>query len=244
MPLSTVLSGANSVLSCESLCLGYENREVLHGLSFALREGEALSVLGENGTGKSTLLKALLGLKKPNHGRVLYGGGLTRKQIGYLPQQSAVQKDFPATAGEVVRSGFLNSMGLHARYSGEQRERAREIMAQMGVAQLERQCFRELSGGQQRRVLLARALAATRKLLLLDEPDAGLDPVAAGELREAIAQLHRERNIAVVLVSHDIESALREADFVLHLTQAEDRFFGSPEEYRVSPLGLDFLRGH
>jgi len=239
--MKEVVLSANFVLACESLCLGYENREVLHGLSFALREGEVLSVLGENGTGKSTLLRALLGLKKPNHGRVLYGGGLTRKQIGYLPQQSAVQKDFPATAGEVVRSGFLNSMGLHARYNKNQRERAREIMAQMGVAQLDRQCFRELSGGQQRRVLLARALAATQKLLLLDEPDAGLDPVAAGELREAIAQLHRERNIAVVLVSHDIESALREADYVLHLTQGGERFFGTPGEYRASALGKNFL---
>jgi len=229
------------VLTCESLCLGYENREVLHGLSFALREGECLTVLGENGTGKSTLLQALLGLKKPNHGRVLYGGGLTRRQIGYLPQQSCLQKDFPAVAGEVVRSGFLNSMGLRARYSREQRERAREIMAQMGIAQLDRQCFRELSGGQQRRVLLARALCATQKLLLLDEPDAGLDPVAAGDLRETITQLHRQRGIAVVLVSHDIESALREADFVLHLTQGEGRFFGTPEEYRESALGKDFL---
>ena len=234
---------AATVLTCERLCLGYENREVLHGLSFALREGECLCVLGENGTGKSTLLGALLGLKKPNHGRIVYGGGLTRKQIGYLPQQSVLQKDFPATAGEVVRSGFLNSMGLRARYSKEQRQRAWEVMAQMGIAQLERQCFRELSGGQQRRVLLARALAATQKLLLLDEPDAGLDPVAAGDLREAITQLHRERGIAVVLVSHDIESALREADWVLHLTGGDDRFFGTPAQYRVSPLGMDFLRG-
>ena len=226
------------VLICESLCLGYENREVLHGLSFILREGECLTVLGENGTGKSTLLAALLGLKKPNHGRVLYGAGLTRRQIGYLPQQSAVQKDFPATAGEVVRSGLLGSMGLRARYGKAQKERAREAMAQMGIEQLDRQCFRELSGGQQRRVLLARALAATQKLLLLDEPDAGLDPVAAGDLRQAVTQLHRERGIAVVLVSHDVDSALREADFVLHLTQGGERFFGTPEEYRESPLAF------
>jgi len=227
-----------AVLVCESLCLGYENREVLHGLSFMLRQGECLTVLGENGTGKSTLLAALLGLKKPNHGRVLYGAGLTRRQIGYLPQRSAVQKDFPATAGEVVRSGLLGSMGLHARYGKAQKARAREVMAQMGIEQLERQCFRELSGGQQRRVLLARALAATQKLLLLDEPDAGLDPVAAASLRENIAYLHRERGIAVVMVSHDVESALREADFVLHLTQDEERFFGTPEEYRNSPLAF------
>ena len=227
-----------AVLICESLCLGYENREVLHGLSFTLRQGECLTVLGENGAGKSTLLAALLGLKKPNHGRVLYGAGLTRKQIGYLPQRSAVQKDFPATAGEVVRSGLLGSMGLHPLYSKDRRARAKEVMAQMGIEQLDRQCFRELSGGQQRRVLLARALAATQKLLLLDEPDAGLDPVAAAGLREAITQLHKERGIAVVLVSHDVESSLREADFVLHLTNGGDRFFGAPEEYRKSPMAF------
>jgi len=231
-------TGASFVLACESLCLGYENREVLHGLSFTLRAGQCLTVLGENGAGKSTLLAALLGLKKPNHGHVLYGAGLTRKQIGYLPQQSAVQKDFPATAGEVVRSGLLGSMGLHARYGKAQKERARDVMDQMGIGQLDKQCFRELSGGQQRRVLLARALAATQKLLLLDEPGAGLDPVAAGDLSQAIAQLHRARGIAVVLVSHDVESALREADFVLHLSNSEDRFFGTPEEYRQSPLAF------
>jgi len=226
------------VLACESLCLGYENREVLHGLSFTLRRGECLTVLGENGAGKSTLLAALLGLKKPNHGRVAYGAGLTHRQIGYLPQQSAVQKDFPATAGEVVRSGLLGSMGLRARYGKEQRARAREVMAQMGIEALEKQCFRELSGGQQRRVLLARALAATQALLLLDEPDAGLDPVAAEDLSQAITQLHRKRGIAVVLVTHDVDSALREADFVLHLTNSGERFFGTPKEYRASPLAF------
>ncbi|MDR2687230.1 MAG: ATP-binding cassette domain-containing protein [Oscillospiraceae bacterium] len=236
-------TNAPAVLSCESLCLGYEDREVLHGLSFTLRQGECLAVLGENGAGKSTLLAALLGLKKPNHGRVVYGAGLTRRQIGYLPQHGAVQKDFPATAGEVVRSGLLGSMGLRARYGKRQRARAGQAMAQMGIERLDKQCFRELSGGQQRRVLLARALAATQKLLLLDEPDAGLDPVAAGGLREAIAQLHRARGIAVVLVSHDVGSALREADFVLHLANGGGRFFGTPDAYRQSPLGMEFLRG-
>ncbi|MCL2495275.1 MAG: ATP-binding cassette domain-containing protein [Oscillospiraceae bacterium] len=240
--VSSTIAHGGFVLACESLCLGYESREVLHGLSFTLRQGECLTVLGENGAGKSTLLAALLGLKKPNHGRVIYGAGLTRRQIGYLPQRSAVQKDFPAAAGEVVRSGLLGSMGLRAGYSREQRARAREAMAQMGVEALEKQCFRELSGGQQRRVLLARALCATQKLLLLDEPDAGLDPVAAAGLREAIKYLHRSCGIAVVMVTHDIDSALREADFVLHLAQGEAQFFGAPEEYRASPLGKDFVR--
>jgi len=235
------------VLSCEDLCLGYENREVLHGLSFELREGEVLSVLGENGTGKSTLLRALLGLKKPNHGQIRYGAGLTQRQIGYLPQQAAAQKDFPAQAGEIVRSGFLGAMGPRAWYTRDQRVRAHRIMAQLGIDSLETQCYRELSGGQQRRVLLARALCATQKLLLLDEPTAGLDPVAAGELQAAIHQLHTARGIAIVLVSHDIPGALREADWVLHLGGREQeagskgRFYGTPEQYRASDAGRAFL---
>jgi len=229
------------VLSCENLCLGYENREVLHGLSFELREGEALCVLGENGAGKSTLLRALLGLKKPNHGQIRYGGGLTQKQIGYLPQQAAAQKDFPARAGEIVRSGFLGAMGARAWYTRDQHLRALEIMGQLGIEGLDKQCYRELSGGQQRRVLLARALCATQKLLLLDEPDAGLDPVATLDLREAVARLHRERRIAIVLVSHDIRGALREADWVLHL--AKERFYGTPEAYAASAAYHTFLEG-
>ena len=229
------------VLICESLCVGYEKREVLHELSFTLEEGECLCVLGENGAGKSTLLNALLGLKKPNHGAVTYGAGLTQKQIGYLPQQSALQKDFPAKAGEIVRSGFLNAMGLRAWYTREQRRTALDIMAQLGVEALEKRPFHELSGGQQRRVLLARALCATQKLLLLDEPDSGLDPVAAQELALAIGQLHRERGIAIVLVSHDVGFALQEADKVLHLDGGRSAFFGSPQEYRCSVCGTQFF---
>jgi len=234
------MSEAAVVLSCESLCLGYEKREVLHGLSFRLREGECLCVLGENGAGKSTLLRALLGLKKPNHGRVAYSGGLTQKHIGYLPQQTAAQKDFPAKAGEVVRSGFLNAMGPRAWYTREQRRRAGEIMATLGIGDIEGRCYRELSGGQQRRVLLARALCATQKLLLLDEPDSGLDPVATQELEQAIEQLHRG-GIAIVLVSHDVGFALQEADRVLHLG-GNDHFYGTPQEYRCSLCGQGFLR--
>ena len=236
-----------TVLSCDDLCLGYENREVIHGLSFELREGEVLSVLGENGTGKSTLLRALLGLKKPNHGQVRYGAGLTQRQIGYLPQQAAAQKDFPALAGEIVRSGYLGAMGARAWYTRDQRLRARQIMEELGIGELEDRCYRELSGGQQRRVLLARALCATRKLLLLDEPTAGLDPVAAGELHAAIHRLHAAGGIAIVLVSHDIPGALREADWVLHLGGREQqegsrgRFYGTPEEYRASQAGRAFL---
>jgi len=222
-----------AILSSRALCLGYEKREVLHGLSFDLYGGQFLCVLGENGTGKSTLLKALLGLKKPSRGEVIYGEGLTRSDIGYMPQQTAAQKDFPALAGEIVRSGFLNRMGARAWYTKEQKSRALECMEQLGVREMEQRCFRELSGGQQRRVLLARALCSTQKLLLLDEPGAGLDPVALEEMSQAIHQLHTAGNIAIVMVSHDVEKSLQEADLVLHLHNPHDRFFGTPDEYRV-----------
>ncbi|MDR2753336.1 MAG: ATP-binding cassette domain-containing protein [Oscillospiraceae bacterium] len=228
-----------TILTCQNLCLGYETREVLHGLSFVLHEGEALSVLGENGAGKSTLLMALAGLLRPTHGGVALSGGVARRQIGYLPQQTPAQKDFPARVSEVVCSGFLNNLGLRAWYSKAQKARAWEVMGQLGVQELEGRSFRALSGGQQRRVLLARALCATQKLLLLDEPDAGLDPVAAADLRAAIVRLHREHGIAVVLVSHNIEYALAMADHVLHL--GKTRFYGTPQDYRASPLGQRLL---
>ncbi|MDR0531637.1 MAG: ATP-binding cassette domain-containing protein [Oscillospiraceae bacterium] len=229
------------ILTCHSLCLGYENREVLHGLDLRLEEGQCLSVLGENGAGKSTLLHALLGLKKPSRGSVEYGAGLSRRQIGYLPQQSAAQKDFPALAGEVVRSGLLSSCGARAWYTRGERRRALEAMELLGVREMNRRSFRELSGGQQRRVLLARALCATQKLLLLDEPGAGLDPVASQDLAQAIRALHRTQGISIVMVSHDIATALREADLVLHLVNAHERFLGTPDAYRASETGARFL---
>ena len=236
-----------AVLRCRSLCLGYEGREVLHGLTFSLRPGECLCVVGENGSGKSTLLRALLGLKKPSHGEVAYGGGggrnpaLGRKSIGYLPQQSAAQSDFPARAAEVVRSGFLNAMGV-PWYSREQKRRAGDVMALLGIADLAPRCFRELSGGQQRRVLLARALCAAKDVLLLDEPASGLDPIAAQELTRLITALHREQGMTIILVTHDIREALREADLILHLTaQPGEYFLGTPEEYREDGVSKRFL---
>ena len=222
-----------ALLSCRALCLGYEKREVLHDLAFDLEEGQCLCVLGENGAGKSTLLKALLGLKKPSRGEVIYGGGLTRRDIGYMPQQAAMQKDFPALAGEIVRSGFLGRMGARAWYTREEQRRALACMEQLGLRDMERRCFRELSGGQQRRVLLARALCSTQKLLLLDEPGAGLDPAATRELARAIHQLRQTQNISIVMVSHDVENALKEADLVLHLYNPHERFFGTVDRYRA-----------
>jgi zinc transport system ATP-binding protein len=239
----------STVLQCKNLCLGYENREVLHALSFSLGEGELLCVVGENGTGKSTLLRALLGLKKPSRGAILYGAGLRQTQIGYLPQQSAEQSDFPATAAEVVRSGCLNAMGARPFYRREEKARAAEAMTRLGVSGLAGRCFRELSGGQQRRVLLARALCATHKLLLLDEPAAGLDPVAAREFLLAAQALRGQQRIAMIMVTHDLPSVMEQADHILHLSSArspgcqKNYFWGTPEDYRASGFGGQFLRG-
>ncbi|MDR2646852.1 MAG: ATP-binding cassette domain-containing protein [Oscillospiraceae bacterium] len=235
----------NTVITCTSLCLGYENHEVLHDLHFSLREGEHLCVLGENGAGKSTLLQALLGLKKPSFGAIRYGRDVAANQIGYLPQTTATQSDFPALAGEIARSAFLNRMGLRPFYTRDERRKALDVMEQLGVAQLAKQSFRELSGGQQRRVMLARALCATTKLLLLDEPTAGLDPIAAREVAHIVADLHNTHGVAVIEVSHNVHTVLRQADLVLHLNKLpheSESFFGTPQAYMSSEIGKRYLR--
>ncbi|MDR2526188.1 MAG: ATP-binding cassette domain-containing protein [Oscillospiraceae bacterium] len=232
-------------LQCDKLCLGYENREVLHDLSFTLHFGQRLCVVGENGSGKSTLLRALLGLKKQNHGTIVFSDKRGSRAIGYLPQQSAAQRDFPAKAREIVRSGLLNSMGLRPWYANGHKARTAETMAQMGVTDLANRCFRELSGGQQRRVLLARALCAAGGILLLDEPEAGLDPIAAQELSRRIETLHKEQNMAIIHVTHEVTEALRGASLILHLTNAPNAYFlGAPARYLEHPLSRRLLTGH
>ena len=170
------------LLRCSDLSFAYGGETVLKGVSFAVNAGDYLCVVGENGSGKSTLMKGLLGLKEPESGSIEYAGGLKRNEIGYLPQQTALQKDFPASVFEVVLSGRLNSMGRRFFYSKEDKKEAERNLDRMGMLEYKKRCYQELSGGQQQRVLLARALCATSRLLLLDEPVAGLDPVATGEM--------------------------------------------------------------
>ena len=195
-----------------------------------------------NGSGKSTLVRSLLGLKNVEKGQIIYGDGLKQTEIGYLPQQTDVQKDFPASVYEVVRSGRLNSRGFHPFYTAADRKAAVEKMDLLGIRDLAKQCFRDLSGGQKQRVLLARALCATKSLLLLDEPVTGLDPIVTGEFYQLIRRINRESGIAVVMVSHDIESAVKDASHILHL-QETALFFGTTEEYKRSPVGRRFLGG-
>jgi zinc transport system ATP-binding protein len=219
-------------LTVQNLSVGYDGHPVAEGISFTVSAGDYLCVVGENGSGKSTLMKTLLRLQEPLSGQIMPGDGLQRNEIGYLPQKTAVQRDFPASVREIVRSGCQGRCGLRPFYNREEKALAEEAMERMGIAPLAERCFRELSGGQQQRVLLARALCATRKLLLLDEPVAGLDPKATAELYELIASLNRE-GVAILMVSHDLAAV----DYASHILHVGDRlFFGTREAYLESGI--------
>ncbi len=231
-----------ALVRCEDLTIAYEGQIVVRNLSFQIRQGDYLCIVGENGSGKSTLVKSLLGLKTPMKGRIVLGDGLKQNEIGYLPQQTDVQKDFPASVQEVVVSGRLNSRGMRPFYSPADREQAKAMMRLLGIEGLKKSCFRDLSGGQKQRVLLARALCATKKMLLLDEPVTGLDPIVTAEFYQLIKDVNQSSGIAVVMVSHDIESAVRDASHILHL-QETALFYGKAGDYRRSTAGRMFLEG-
>ncbi len=225
-------------LTCSNLTLGYEGRAILSNLSFSVNAGDYLCIVGENGSGKSTLMKTILGLLKPLDGKIQWGEGLRENEIGYLPQQTAVQKDFPATVWEIVLSGCQGRVGKSPFYRGKEKALARQNMEKMGVTSFARRCYRELSGGQQQRVLLARALCATQKLLLLDEPVSGLDPRVTAEMYELIQRLNQE-NVTIIMISHDVSTALRHASHILHV--GHEIFFGTAKDYLKSTLGGQFL---
>lgn len=229
-----------ALITCREVALGYEGRTVTEHLNFSVHAGDYLCVIGENGSGKSTLIKALLRLKTPLSGEIVIGDGLQANEIGYLSQQTVIQRDFPASVREIVQSGCVGKMGLRPFYSRKERQRADEMMQKLGIAELADRCYRELSGGQQQRALLARALCATGKLLLLDEPAAGLDPAATQELYERIAELNRKDGITVIMVTHDLEMAMRDSTHILHVGY-EPKFFGKTEEYRLSGVGAAYL---
>ncbi len=222
-----------SQIICQNLALGYEGHTVSKNISFHVEQGDYFCIVGSNGSGKSTLVKVLLGLKAPDAGEISMGEGLTRRDVGYLPQQTEAQKDFPASVREIVLSGFAAKGGLSPFTGKAMKSEALTYMEQMGVDGLAGRSFRELSGGQQQRVLLARALCAADRLLLMDEPVAGLDPVATEEMYELIAHLNRSHGITVLMVTHDISAVLRYATKVLHMG-AEPTFFEDVESYRRS----------
>ena len=219
---------------CKDLELGYEGSTIVSGLNFTVNAGDYLCIVGENGSGKSTLMKTLLRLRQPVSGTLETGDGLAVNEIGYLPQQTLVQRDFPASVWEIVLSGCLNKCGLRPFYNKAEKQRALDNMEKMNILDLKDRCYRELSGGQQQRVLLARALCAAEKILLLDEPVAGLDPKVTAEMYETIASLNKE-GITIVMISHDIQAALRYADHILHI--GHELFFGTKKEFLESRCG-------
>lgn len=228
-----------ALISCKNASFDYDGNTVVSGLNFEVDTGDYLCVVGENGSGKSTLVKGLLHLKNPQSGEIIYGEGLKSTEIGYLPQQTAAQKDFPASAYEVVISGLLGSKGFSPFYSKADKAAAKSNMELLKVTDLAKKCYRELSGGQQQRVLLARALCATEKLLLLDEPVAGLDPIATNDLYAAVEQINKQ-GVTVIMVSHDVKTAVEYANKILHLNN-EQAYFGDTAGYVESEVGRVFL---
>ncbi len=227
-----------SLISASHLSLGYDDQVIVHDLSFSVNAGDYLCIVGENGSGKTTLMKTILNLREPLGGELSTGDGLKRNEIGYLPQQTLVQRDFPASVKEIVISGCQSRMGLRPFYNSSEKKLAEKNIERMGLTQLSDRCYRELSGGQQQRVLLARALCATQKVLLLDEPVSGLDPVVTTEMYDLIKKINDE-GITIIMVSHDIEAAINYASHILHI--GDEIFFGSKYDYLSSEVGRLFL---
>lgn len=225
-------------ITCQNLTLGYDGRAILHALSFSINAGDYFCIVGENGSGKSTLMKTLLSLQPPISGSILTGDGLKPDEIGYLPQQTPVQRDFPASVKEIVLSGCQSRCGFRPFYTKAEKNLARESLEKMKISSLSGRCYRELSGGQQQRVLLARALCATRKVLLLDEPASGLDPKVTAEMYQLIDELNRRDGITIIMISHDLVPAFRYASHILHIGRTT--FFGTKEEYLKSDMGKSF----
>lgn len=225
-------------LTCKNLCLGYEGRTVSENINFSIDAGNYLCIIGENGSGKSTLVKTLVGLTLPLSGEIIFDDGLTRKDMGYLPQQTPVQRDFPASVDEIVLSGCLADLNGKPFYTKEHRRKAFENMEKLNISDLSGKCYANLSGGQQQRVLLARALCATHKMLLLDEPVSGLDPQSTAEMYSIVKKINEEDKITIIMISHDTEAAFKYASHILHLGRGL-QYFGANKH---TPLNRRHLK--
>lgn len=229
-----------ALITFESVGLSYGGDNVAHDVSFSVQSGEFWGIIGENGSGKTTLMKALLGLIPCASGRIVLGDGLKPNEIGYLPQSSVIQKDFPASVDEVVLSGTIGWRGMKPFYGKKERALARKNMEMLGILPIAKKSYQELSGGQQQRVLLARALCATRKCLVLDEPTTGLDPVVTAEFYRLLNTVNRN-GMTIIMVSHDVEEAVRSCTHILHLS-CHPLYIGTAAEYKNSPIGRKYLK--
>jgi len=227
------------LIDCQNLSFGYDGHITVSGLNFSVQTGDFLLIAGENGSGKSTLIKGLMRLLPPMEGKLNFSPDYKQSQTGFLSQQTAAKQDFPAGVMEIVLSGNLGKKGFNPFYTSTERHIAEEKLRLLEIENLKDRCFRELSGGQQRRVLLARSLCAAEKLLVLDEPFAGLDPLISAQLYRLLEKINSETGITIIMVSHEIEAAGC-AKKVLHL-QKQQLFFGSIDEYRKNEIGKKFL---
>ena len=230
------------ILTLKNVSLGYDTNIVIKNINFEIKEGDYLCVIGENGAGKSTLIKGILGLIKPIKGKIILDEDIKQEEVGYLPQMSTTMKNFPASVYEVVLSGCLNSRGLNPFYSKKNKELVNKNLKKLKIDSLKHKSFGELSGGQQRRVLLARALCAMKKILVLDEPTSGLDPKAINEFYKIIEKLNIEDKITIIMVSHDMKNAIKYGKKILHLAP-EEIFFGTTNKYKKNIISSYFLDG-
>lgn len=230
------------LINIKDLTFTYDGKVAVENLNFTIKEGDYLCIVGENGAGKSTLVKGLLNLKQPTNGTICMQNGLNVTEIGYLPQQTQVQRDFPANVYEIVLSGCLNKLKWKPFYAKKEKMIAQQKLEQLEISHLKHRCYSELSGGQQQRVLLARALCATKKMLLLDEPSSGLDPLVTESLYQLIYKINKNEKLTVVIVSHDIQNVAKYSNKVLHL-KTKQLFFGTTTEYLSSSIGQKYLNG-
>jgi zinc transport system ATP-binding protein len=235
------MSNIFPLITCTHASFGYDGVSVIRGLCFSVDAGDYLCVVGENGSGKSTLVKGMLRLLHPLEGAIAFSDELKQNEIGFLSQQAAAKKDFPASVYEIVLSGNVGNRGMKPFYGRKEKAAAEEHLALLGITELRNRAFRELSGGEQRRALLARALCAHRKLLVLDEPTAGLDPLVTDTVYALLQKINRERGITVIMVSHDMKAATAYANRILHVMHKQ-LFFGSPEMFMQSEHGKQFFK--
>ncbi len=228
------------IITCEHATLGYEGRAVISDLNFEIMPGDYVTIVGENGSGKSTLMKTMLGLMKPMSGSIRINCTKGSGCIGYLPQTSLTSMDFPATVKEVIMSGFLSKKGFHPFFTKKEKAEAITLLEKLNIADLKDLPFRNLSGGQKQRVMLARALAATHEVLMLDEPVTGLDAVATADLYASLKELNQKDKLTIIMVSHDMQQTILQSSKILHINK-DDYFFGTTARYMVSEQAKMFF---
>jgi len=228
-----------NLLECKNVSIGYNDKAICKDISFTIEKGEYVCIVGENGCGKSTLLKTILGLTKQVSGKIKFDNNFNKTQIGYLPQQSEMQRDFPAVVKEIVMSGFINKMGLRPFYNKSEKEKALKLMSQLNIIDHKNKSYKDLSGGQQQKVLLARALCATDELLVLDEPTNGLDMRSIKAFYDTIYRLNSENGITILMVTHNLDKVIDKVTKIIYLKNTQV-FCGSKEEFLESEFGKSY----